>query len=273
MINFQDTPKPRSYLSRREQWRLLVLVMAMGLVVFLMNEARKPENWAWLFAVGEVSPRPAKAAEQPGGRYFPGVKPEYFLAIRDDMPFRPDEQDAWFNLFDVLNKTNEATLEEKSIGRVTFAQLFQQSDEYRGELVTIQGTVRRAHRLTAPKNDCGIKKYYQIWVQPADSPNSPIVVYCLHLPKGFPTGMDISAEAEITGFFFKRWAYKARGTLCTAPTLAARTVRWQKVPEVVKSAPMNVGTLLLLFGVAVAVSALVVVHVIRRTRPARRYRQ
>ncbi|MBN2476109.1 MAG: hypothetical protein JXB62_15970 [Pirellulales bacterium] len=271
MITFQRTPRPRNYLSRREQWRLLLLMMSLGLVVILMSEAHKPANWNWLFAQGDaptgrradagadegteidnrlpdsppdstalppghiLSSAPDRAdpsaADTPGPSgdtgLFPGVEPKYLKSIRDDTTFRYDERHAWFNLLDVLRRTDESALREASLGRVTFAQLFNQPNEYRGELVTIRGTVRRAHPLEAPKNDKQIDRYCQTWVQPADHQTTPMVVYCLSLPKGFPTGMDVSAKVEVTGFFFKRWAYRAQDGLRTTPVLLARTVHWE----------------------------------------------
>ncbi len=306
MVSFQQTPKPRNYLARREQGRLLLLVMTLGLVMVLMTEARKPWRWQWLTGPsgggddpqaasapaadepidtrarsappGEAisgtfrspAPVPDEAEEDAGGRYFRGVKPKYLEWIRDDKPFYPEETKAWFNLLGVLQRTDEPTLRRASTARVTFAQLFKQSKEYRGELVTVGGAVRRAHRLSTPKNEHGIEKFYQVWLFPDDNPSLPMVVYCLHLPKGFPTGMELEEKAEITGFYFKRWAYKAADSLRRAPTLAARTLHWQKAkPAVTKPAPAGLGSLLLAVGVAAALSFAVVVYVYTRSHPPR----
>ena len=288
VVDFQKTPKPRNYLARREQWRLLLLVMSLGLVAVLMLEARKPENWAWIEALdrgagrdaadsgrGEPAGRPAAASrptdEVPGtgGRYFPGVKPAYFDSVRDDTTFRPQESDAWFHLLKILKDNDRETLEKRSSGRVTYAQLFKQSNEYRGELVTVAGNVRRAHPLEAPKNAYGIERYYRTWLQPADNTSLPIVIYCLYLPRGFPTGMKVNEEVEITGFFFKRWTYRAQNDLQTAPVLLARTVRWYQRPAVGEGLPAGPGVLLLIVGVAIAFAVLVVAYVYTRTRLTR----
>jgi hypothetical protein len=241
-------------LSRREQWRLLLLVLSLGLVVVLMMEASNPDNYAWLWSRAEgggdsaerppevapidtrARPKPADTSSAAGeeggprGQYYAGVEPQLLESVRDDTTFRYDERHAWFNLLGVLQDASEQELEQASLGRATYFQLFEQTDEYRGSLVTIRGKVRRAHLLKTPKNDVGIKEYYQLWVQPDDAEGYPIVVYCLELPEGFPLGMHIREGAQITGFYFKRWAYKAPNALRTAPTLAAKTVRWIKIP-------------------------------------------
>jgi len=298
MVDFQQTSKPRNYLARREQWRILMLVMALGLVIALMNEARDPANFAWLQTLDKdsgadaaetppeattvdnlltrppqnpipdafVSPADIASEEQPSDRYFPGVKPQLLGTIRDDTTFRYQEREAWFNLLDVLRDSDDATLRKASVGRVSFAQLFKQSDDYRGELVTLVGTIHRAHPLSPPKNEDGFDRYYRLWLQPADNLTSPIVIYCLELPDGFPTGMKVSAEVEVTGFFFKRWAYKAQDSLRTAPTVLARTVDWHPPKPLGSDAPTDALSLTLLFGGAALFAVVAVVYIFARTK-------
>ena len=43
----------RNYFRRREQWRLFALIMGLGLVVVVMREAAKEENWYWLTGDGQ----------------------------------------------------------------------------------------------------------------------------------------------------------------------------------------------------------------------------
>ena len=278
---------------------MLLLVMSLGLVVVLMMEARKPDNWRWIDRIDQgkredvdsgasqsidtrlrpealsdavpdsfVSPAPMESEEVPPRRYFRGVKPTYLNSIHDDTTFRHNERDAWFHLLEILDKNDEATLRKASTGRRAFVQLFEQSDEYRGELVTVRGTMRRANRLSAPTNDYGIKNYYQTWVTPDDSRNNLFVIYCLHLPKKFPSGMQIEEDVEVTGFYFKRWAYKAQGAMWTAPTLLARTVRWLKRPAV-EQAPREPVSVFVVVAVALALSVPVIVYVWIRTRRIR----
>ena len=264
VLNFQSGQSPRNFLARRQQWRLLILVMLLGLIVMAAVKARDPDNYRWFLALGGtgsgqsvedpgeapvpvdtrvhlvpqagvipgtfVSPGVTVDSEETSSRYFPGVKPSYLSSIRDNSPFGSDERDAWFHLFELLGKTDPAELREASTGRVTFIQLFRQPNEYRGELVTIRGTVVQVHRLPAPDNDHDIDGYYQTWIRPADNRHYPIVAYLLELPDRFPTGTEISAEVEITGFFFKRWAYQAQDTLRSAPVVLARSIEWKERP-------------------------------------------
>ena len=238
--------------------------MLLGLIVLAAVKARDVDNYRWFFALGGtgsvrsaddpgespvsvdtrvhpvpragippgtfISPEAATRSEETSSRYFPGVKVSSLSSIRDDLPFRSDERDAWLHFFDLLSKADPAELRAASTGRVTFIQLFRQPDEYRGELVTIRGTVVQTRRMATSDNDHEIDGYYQVWIRPADNRHYPMVACLLELPERFPTGMKISAEVEITGFFFKRLAYQAQDTRRSAPVVLARSVEWKELP-------------------------------------------
>ncbi len=300
MLDFQRGPRPRNYLSRREQGRLLLLVLALGVVVILVLQARNPEPYRRLFRLfglgqptadspraaegppidtrllpeaqsGEIpgtfiSPAPAQPDEETPPGYFPGVRPARLKSVRDNKPLGVSEWDAWLHLFDVLQRSDEPTLREASSGRVSFVQLFDQPAEYRGELVTTQGTIRRAHSTKTPKNEYGLTDYYQLWLSPADHPTDPMVIWCLHLPEGFPTGMEVAEEAEVTGFFFKLWAYKAGDGIRRAPMLLARTLDWRRRPPAANTSERSPWLLGLMIAGSAAFALLATAYVYYRTR-------
>jgi hypothetical protein len=308
MVDFRKHAKPRNYLARREQVRLLMLVMGLGLVALLMTEVRKPAALAWLARIFDapdvqqkepeqvvepidtrvrqrrepseipgtfISPAPLDETVDKTGKYFPGVRPGYFHAIKDDLPLRSGEEHyPWFHMLEVLDGTDEETLEKASTGRATWAQLFRQSNEYRGELVTIVGTVRRAHHIYAPKNNAGIEGTNQLWVFPEDNPAEPIIVYSLYLPEGFPMGMEIAEEASVTGFFFKRWVYASLDDVRTAPLMLSRNINWKKKPPKPEEPPFDPIKLIAeLIGViisALVICTLVIIRVYWQTRTPRR---
>lgn len=186
--------------------------------------------------------RPAKIDAE--GEFFPGVKPALLAEVRDHTVFRAAESAAWFHLLGVLNEADEAALEKASLGPVGFVQLYEQPDTYRGKLMTLKGVARRALDFQAPANEYGIEKYHQIWLQPDGGPDSPIVIYALDLPASFPSSRipgsnkprDIYEPIEVTGFFYKNWAYGTGTQILSAPLLAAKTVQWK--PPVVAEPPV-----------------------------------
>jgi hypothetical protein len=110
---------------------------------------------------------------------------------------------------------------------VDFAQLFQQPAAYRGRLVRMEGRVRQVERHDAPANSYGVKQYYRAVVETAAN---PLFVYFLELPPGFPVGPRLYEDVAVSGFFFKRLAYRAIDDIRTAPVIAARTLDWSPRP-------------------------------------------
>lgn len=302
MADFRRGTTGTNYLSRGEQRRLLLMVLMLGLVIYLMHQAAQPQNWHWLWrgevpvdqpAIGEAdTPAPGQPIDtrwQPPGdpprerglgefhapldpdplppneRHFPGLRAELLETVRDDTIFRGAEHEAWFHLWQLLSEHSPSQLREASTGRASFAQLFQQTELYRGELVTVRGTMRRAIWKPAARNQVGIEGYYQTWLQPDDSPTTPLVVYCLALPESFPRGEDIRAEVAVTGFVFKRWAYEAQDAIRIAPVLLARTVDWSP-PVVRREPPPNLAGLIALVLAAAAGSGLLLYLIVRRDR-------
>jgi hypothetical protein len=285
---------PPDYRSRRVEYRLLTLVGMLLLVLVLMNEARKPQRWRWLWALGqggaagresdatidtrlqspdassrmpsnlritaadaaptripETDPQSVptiqdglQAAAGPSDSQHPRANLPTTLdaaalaAVRDDTVFRSAENDAWFRLCERLQRTAEPDLKAASLGKVGFAPLYRQPQEYRGKLVTVSGTVRLGYYRSAPENRYGIAGYYTLWLRPTGG-NSPIAVYALELPSGFPDVQNLEArgqrpllaeEVEVTGYFFKRWAYRAQDGVRLAPLIVAKIPRWQPAP-------------------------------------------
>lgn len=281
--------------SRPAQWRLLLLVLALGLTLISMREARQPDRWRWLWAgdgrrpaVADrprtaARPRVASATQErlPTGVFqspvapsspstgqlhqlLPGIDREALAAVQDDTVFRPAERDAWFNLFGVLRAHDPQQLEQASTGNVGYLQLFEQPDHYRGQLVTIRGQVRRVLFRSAPKNAIGIDGYYQVVLRPADGPNSPLIVYCLDLPEGFPSGEGIREDVTVTCLFFKNWAFATRDDIRSSPTLLARTLNWlPPAPVAVRTGQM--GQLVAMVVATAIASVLIATWIVRRS--------
>jgi len=249
----KSSKRPKNYLGRGEQRRLLMLVMLSGLMLLFLVQAAKPSTWQWMFggqdpggkttAIDAPETRlsrpvdepdvfiaqadiPAAEPESPGEKYFPGVRPDYLQTVKDDTVIQGRESDAWFHLLEVLDKSKQQDLERASLGKVDYVQLFRQPTAYRGKLVTLSGIVRRCEHVPAEQNSFGVGDYYRLTLEPP-SPKSPIIIFCLHLPKDFPVGAQVDAECTLTGFSYKRLAYQSARGIETAPTVLARTVDWR----------------------------------------------
>ena len=156
--------------------------------------------------------------------------------VRDNTLHRGVEQEAWFHLLDILQRTPEPMLQERSTGNASYLQLFQQPGEYRAKLVTVRGSARMVSRFPAPRNQYGIDHYFRITLKPQGGPDNPILIYALELPTRFPVPqapqMHVNVREEIAcnGYFFKRLVFRSRDGLRTAPLILARLPRWYPAP-------------------------------------------
>jgi hypothetical protein len=276
--------------------RLLVGILLLGVVAIIADKARQPGALDWFdrlvasgagestggidnrleslhsrepadsFVIAKNQPDEKSSAK---GELFPGVKLEWFQSIRDDTISSREEQACTLPLFAILQKADLAKLREASVGKIAYAQLFRQPRQYRGRLVTVAGVVQGVYPIQLFPNEYGINKYYQVWLAPFDNRFAPIVIYCLSLPKGFPTGDKVAEEVEATGFFFKRWAYQAKDATRTAPTILAKSLEWQKRPVLKPVSTIDAGKLVPIIVVAALFTALTVWFIHQRTKPSR----
>ncbi len=262
-------------MTRREQTSLALLLVLVGLGVALgyrlwhqasaipaassASATDHPVDTRLRTPATDVGPAVSvatpedRSAEPLTGAFFAGVDPGKLASIRDDRTYLREERGAWLNLLDVLAQADPAALNKASLGRVTFAQLFAQPDVYRGKLVQVQGQVVRAQaaRLAEPRGE--LQQYYQLWLRLDDNPHVPLVVHCLHLPADFPQGPQISEEARVTGFFYKRWAYPAQDGPRVAPLILAKDVQWMRgpAPAPVDDRPQGLSVAIVLAGAVV----------------------
>jgi hypothetical protein len=175
------------------------------------------------------APAPDDGAGGPSGAADGGAEtaaPRAALErVRDDTVFRSDDGPAWFAIWARLAEEQAGARRPPPARRVSFAQLFEQPDSFRGRRVRFEGTIRRLQEVASPPNDAGIERTWQAWVEPAGGPPTPIVVYFLALPEGMATGMRVDIPAVVEGVFFKRWAYQASDAIRLAPLVMAVSPR------------------------------------------------
>lgn len=193
--------------------------------------------------------------------------------IRDATFFRDQEIDAWLQTWITLESSGRDGLSRARPRDVSFSELFGQPRTFRGRLVRMRGRLHRLELLRAPANDYGIDDYWQGWLEPAGGPPSPVVIHALRLPEGMPHGMDIDVDVELTGYFFKNYAYVARDTVRVAPLIMVLEPIWKPLPSAVPEAGLHGAVSLGTVAIATAATALAAVAiggVLARRRAARR---
>lgn len=166
-----------------------------------------------------------RGGDEPPAADAPVVPGDLLAAVRDDTVFRSADGPAWFAIWRVLAAEGSSGAPAPRGRDVTFAQIFEQPASFRGRRVRFAGTIRRLQEVEAAPNEQGIERTWQAWVEPADGPPSPIVVYFLSLPPGMSTGMRVELPVRVDGVFFKRWAYQASDAIRLAPLVMAAEPR------------------------------------------------
>ncbi len=119
---------------------------------------------------------------------------------------------------------------------VTFSHLYRDPREaprrYRGQLLGVSGTVRRALEFDIPPNAYGLTKRYELWIFTEDSGKYPWVVELTDLPPGFPLGTTLQEKVDTSGFFLKLWAYRAQDGFRSAPVLLGHGLQWKRTGEI-----------------------------------------
>jgi len=162
------------------------------------------------------------------------VPPRLTREIRDDViGVLSTEAEAWFGTLRLAEKIPRGNQYQVPDGQFT---LFMDSPQScRGKPYVVRGQLRRLIKAPLPRSaeTFGIRMAYDAWISTRDSGNQLIHIVALSadaaLPRLANTGKDAPA-VEVTGYFFKREGYAAKGTngegdLALTPLLLAGTIR------------------------------------------------
>ena len=184
------------------------------------------------------------------GKYFSGVNAPLLASVKNETLFRQQETEAWFHLFDVVNKAAPEQLKKEATPIYNFATLYGQSNYYRGQAVTMKGLAKWVTEFKSepPDNAAGIAKYYQIGFQIDSREVNPIAVYVIDLPENLPRGtVDPKDPTRFTfkdgipfsvaGIFYKNLGYSAGDGFRFMPALVAKSI--QLDPAAIAAPPTN----------------------------------
>ena len=156
--------------------------------------------------------------------------------VKDNCVLRSAETAAWYRCWEQLRSLSPQQLDEAG-GPVNFVQLFSQPAELRGRLITVRGTVRWAYRVASRRPRFGIDGYVVLGLLSREGGDSPIVVYCRELPRGFPAvgaadeagqGGMLDEDVEITGYYFKRWLHRCEAGMNLSPLILGKVTNWHR---------------------------------------------
>ncbi len=165
-----------------------------------------------------------------------------------------------------------AELERIAHADLPFAVLMLEAERYRGEVLTVEGEIRRCQPLVASPAE---PSALEVWLFTADSGLNPYRVVCSDLPAGVPLADELKPplRVRVTGYFFKRYSYATANDFHTAPLLLAKTLTVLSQPKSPVPRPAGYSSSLTYLAIGILVTFLVVgvtVELIFRRRSRRR---
>lgn len=223
--------------------RMLVMLWVVGMAIYW---TRDPGMWKWLADdVQDEAAAPAKLnqdsppAEKKNNETlvtgpndqqpFEQSQAEYlFQAITDKEPIAREEMPAYWKLMRWSMTESFDDLWERSRKDLYFTHLAEAPHKYRGELIGLKVSLRRALTHEAEENSAGAKQVYEAWGVTNESRSG---LYCLVFydkPPELAIQPSIHEEATFVGYFLKQFTYEdAMGKKRWAPLLIGR-LRWRE---------------------------------------------
>jgi hypothetical protein len=205
-------------------FRLPSMIMALLILGLIYSNARDPAMWQWLAsdaaaadgALATTSPAAAQPEEiVPGPTDQDPAEAaeaaELFQVVNDRQPLEQLEMPAYWMLLRWARAQSFQQLQARADAKVSYNQLWEQPDKYRGKPIRLRLHVRQIVEYDAPENSAGIRKLYECWGWTDQSKTFPICTICLELPAGWKIGEQASAREEgvFAGYYLKNMKYGA----------------------------------------------------------------
>jgi hypothetical protein len=130
---------------------------------------------------------------------------------------------------------------------LTFAHLFEEPQKYRGQIIHLEGRLRRLRRFDAPALAAkeGVPVIYEGWLFTDTSYGNPYCVVTSAVEPPLAPSEKMDSRVVFYGYFFKRYRYKAGDGWRDAPLLIGKTLRPLVEPAPAAESPWSFSNSLL----------------------------
>lgn len=188
------------------------------------------------------------------------IDKRYLDIVKDNtIGIRKDESEVFFWLLDHARRVAPHALERAAEREVQYINVMTEPERFRGEPITIEGDLWRLYEFDAGKNDYGVGKMYEGWVFTGDSSNHPYRIVCTSIPNDMELGENLRTPVRVTGYFFKKEGYRSNGGVHVAPTLLAKRISINPMPNGI---PQTAGILPYMIGAIMAVGMALLVTIV-----------
>jgi hypothetical protein len=195
-------------------------------------------------------------SNKPGGRpsgggsvveRVPPAEAELVAGVDDRAPVRGAAENAYearaYNyLLTEARRHSAESFAASARHDLTYAHLFEQPADYRGQVVHVAGRLRRLRKFDPPRAVAaeGVPALYEAWVFDANYGSNPYCIVTSELPPGLEPGEKLDRQVAFDGYFFKRYRYDAGDGKRDAPLFLGHTLRLNEAP-VVPASPFSFG--------------------------------
>jgi len=166
----------------------------------MLQAAERRDCWE-LIDTDEVRPIP---------KYFltPG-----FIRDRDGIYTGVPEYEAYWQFLVQAHYTSAKAFAKAARHDVTYAHLFNEPENYRGEVVHVSGRLIRLRRFDPPMEAraAGVSDLYEGWIMTDAFGENPVGIAFTALPPGLTVNNERKYNESVgfDGYFYKRYRYKA----------------------------------------------------------------
>jgi hypothetical protein len=168
----------------------------------------------------------------------PMLRPNLLKNIHDDLPvasgktgkkWDEDEFEVYLEALAKASYTPPAAFANSARRNLTYEQLFNEPGDYRGDVIHVEGRLKRLRRFNPPAAVAErISDLYEGWIFAKERGADPVCLIFTELPPGLSVGEKMETPVAFDGYYFKRYAYKAADSgpnqSRRAPLLIGRTI-------------------------------------------------
>ncbi|MBX3443601.1 MAG: hypothetical protein KF774_14435 [Planctomyces sp.] len=258
---------------RRTVLPLGTMCLLLAMVLLAIPIVGRPSTWDWMFpnASGQAAAGPDVASAVKVEVVSRGTAADVEQQADIDaglwerieerqVGLLRQEQDVVEALLAAASELPQQAVGEAGLANVPIADLKQRPEEFRGELLRIEGTVRRLQRCNERLTPDPEGELYDAWVFTEESGTMPWRVIAPTISGDLRPGIEISIPARTSGYFFKLMGYATPGGAAVAPVLIApgwkvSAAAAPATPPVRRIGPPSArSTLLLMAGAAIVLS-------------------
>jgi hypothetical protein len=188
------------------------------------REGGTRESFSDARLAAEVHPRPAMPSPRRGNVAAAALDRSLLDSVRDDMlGVRRSEAEAFFAVLDHVRHISADELAAAARSDVQYAHLMDAPEQFRGDVVSISGTLVRCEQFAAADATRTPRRLYEAWVHSDDAGGTVRIVAPHADPRLLSPGA-MHVPVQVAGCFFKREGYESSQGLRFAPTILAPSI-------------------------------------------------